>query len=279
MPSRRCCCDKVCGLPPCWTVVFDNIDSCVAIEKSWTIPKTGASTWSCVIPDSCTNCGDQTISVSVDEVNGTVTVTALWYTWNGDYADCQTQFNMILDGKGDETVSLSPTLSGHCACACSDDCPVCGGDETLIAGYLEVVISGLTEASCCSGCSEANGTYLIPYVACAYWEDSFDTCDFCPEDCNSNGLHIKFEIRYNEIYGIIVDTYITWAHSTICSEACGLNYQILGVEAGPSTDCESFTYNFDYGDLLNNSCWCSGTLKNACDASNATVNVTTVGTD
>ena len=275
MPSRRCCCEGTdcSAFPLCWTVTFADIDSCPDIEASFNVPYTSTRTWTCNLPAVCTDCGDLTITVSINVAEDTLTVTVGSYEWEAtitDYCDDYIEMPVVSDG-GDTApkASLSPKTTGPCTCACNIYCSKCGGTQ---ASYVEVVIDGAVSDECTS-CEDLDGTYLLPLLGtslanCARYTGSFPDVDFCDNVSDCTGLYLDFDIL--TVVGVLTYQLSVWGLGS-GEGACGedASYFRKAVPGGSPTDCVGFSLTFDSGDLV---------ADNQCDWSSVSISIQAAGT-
>lgn len=253
---EACCVRKIppppCPAPECWTISVSGTTSCPWFNnRSYSVPSTGAGTWSCTVPDECTDCGDFTLSVVF--ADGIVTVSAGPYQWTASYTGCYEigEFTVVQDnGDASAAVSLTPKYTGPCNCACSSYCPQCAGG--LFPPYVQVTISGATDGTC-TNCEAADGTYILETYHvrgfnCARWTACYNITGsgFCPSrpDCTQIGL--TFRLEGNGVGNVTAYLFVGHCNCSSGSDVCGSsNSTVVG---SGEFDCVGFELDMSYSE-------------------------------
>lgn len=186
-----CCCATGCDPPGCWSFGVsgfsdDACSDCEFFNRTWYLAYKGTvgstSTWSCTISEYCSDCGDQTIALSISDT--TITLTCLGVTWSKTItsaaeAYCTSHVLAYQSNSGgcafDEAdVTITPGYNAQGLCPCPTYCPgsPCESGNVFAAGttpkYTSVSISGVTNRNC-TNCAAVDGSYILTQTTACHW--------------------------------------------------------------------------------------------------------------
>lgn len=194
--AKECC---ACTISECWGVAVsgfsdDSCANCDILNSTWYLRRvTGTTTWTCTIPDACSECGDKTISLVFDSGAGTITVEFNGVIWTKSTtittdSYCQSHTLSYVSNSGDcaydeSSITIVPGYNQYGACPCPLNCgSACLEGSVFLTGTtpltLNVDFYGTTDDTC-SICEDYDGTYVLeqnPSYSCAWCYNAAKIC-------------------------------------------------------------------------------------------------------
>lgn len=265
-----CCCESLC----CMGVTFSS-NGC--LTGPFNLPKISATLWRCLAHDVLFSANPQWITVELTESGGTYTVTVSvdGHIWAEDYGEdpvpCTFSGESIthISSGSCDTSAVTCTLT-----ALSSGCPDCGElpcsqcDTGYAPEQIEITVSGVIDNNC-DGCAGFNDVFprfitLAPgNNTCEYSGDIFGgmTC------WASSPYTLQVSAATYYVFG---DAYL-YVTLTVRYTTTIVTVMVFGeLLSEISSDCENWTdENIPYLSTY-------GSVPNTCDATGATVTVSTI---
>jgi len=292
--TAKDCCGEV--IPPscnCYSITISGLSNgtctkCSALNKAWLVQLTDTNTWSCTLSSICGLCGDESLILTYDPDTNTWEASCVGVVWSAEGSECGTLTLAYVSSTGycngdASSVSIAPyTGANPCSCSCAVTCYAC---ESKVAGFLEVTIDGLVDDGC-SGCNEANGTYLLEWNACGTnicncptgsFVDSSNggrwtvtsAVDFCNNwpVCGFNDLRVTFNVVWTGTVWYAILQLASATQTGGCSSCTSGTVVWKQLMSGTSAhrDCTDIDVSFTPADAC--------TAASSCDISGATATV------